>query len=120
MEKGQLRIIKTNENEEENREKMIETEFKKTEQKKKEKNLEREARIRERTIQSVREYKGFHNGGIQTREQNWEHSEGRDRKRAEASNERQQHKQEQEKSEPAGLQTSSMGLFVLLFVCSFK
>lgn len=34
MEKGQLRIIKTNENEEENREKMIETEFKKTEQKK--------------------------------------------------------------------------------------
>lgn len=43
-----------------------------------------------------------------------------EKERVETKNKREQQKQEQEKSEPAELQTSSMCLFVLLFVCSFK
>lgn len=53
---------------------------KKNRTEKKRKNLEWEVRIRECTIQSVRDYKGFYNGGIQTWKQKWEHSKGRKRK----------------------------------------
>ena len=90
---------------------------KQTEQKKRE-NLEWEARIREYTIQSGREYKGFYNGGTQTWEQKGKNSKEKKEKEKKPRM-REQQKQEQEKAEPAELQTSSMCLFVLLFVCSF-
>lgn len=116
-----MKIIKAEETEKKTEEKMMDRNgIRKTENRKQKKRGLKKGSKSKRIYSLVREEKkGFYNGCGQVGGQKGEQSEERKRT-VKTKTEREQQREEQEKSEPAGLQTSSMCLFVLLFVCSFK